>query len=166
MENSSPAKEEVALKLVAGASAGGHVNELLILLGAASAHWPIQPSAYVTTMQIAVNSFAATGKPVIVLGEGDRLKPFQSLLVVWRALRAALYLRPDIVVTTGSMPLAMFCLWSKMLGARIVWIDSVAQVEKMSLSGRIVRPFASLVLVQWQDLVPKYPGTEYAGELF
>lgn len=166
MPNKSTVRKKAPLKLVAGASAGGHVNELLILLRAALKHWPVQPSAYVTTMQIAVKSFADTGKPVLVLGEGDRLKPAQSLLVVWRALRAAIRLRPDIVVTTGSMPLAMFCLWSRLLGAKIVWIDSVAQVEKMSLSGRIVRPFASLVLVQWPDLPPKYPGTEYAGELF
>ena len=99
------------------------------------------------------------------LGEGDRLKPLRSLVVLWRALRSAWVLRPDVVVTTGSMPLALFCFWSRIFGARIAWIDSVAQVDKMSLSGRFVRRFADLCLVQWPDVAARTEGTEYAGEL-
>jgi UDP-N-acetylglucosamine:LPS N-acetylglucosamine transferase len=155
-----------SLKIVAGASTGGHVNELLILLDAARAVWPQMPSAYVTTMKIGVKSFAAYGKPVYVLGEADRTKPLQSLMVFWRAFRTAWRLRPDVVVTTGSMPLALFSLWSRVLGARIVWIDSVAQVERMSVSGRLAKRFASLCLVQWPGVAKTQPGVEYAGELF
>ncbi|MCU0920681.1 MAG: UDP-N-acetylglucosamine transferase subunit ALG14 [Burkholderiaceae bacterium] len=154
------------LKLVVGASAGGHVNELLILLEAARGLWPVEPAAYVTTMEIAVKGFSAHGKPVHVLGEGDRLKPLRSIGVLLRALRSAWVLRPGVVVTTGSMPLALFCFWSRLFGARIVWIDSVAQVEKMSLSGRFVRRFADLCLVQWPEVAASTPETEYAGELF
>jgi exopolysaccharide biosynthesis glucuronosyltransferase PssD len=154
------------MRLVVGASAGGHVNELLILLAAARGRWPVSPCAYVTTMGIAVPSLAAGDLPVLVLGEADRTKPLGAVRVMWRAFKAAAVLRPDIVVTTGSGPLAMFCLWARIFGARIVWIDSVAQVDRMSLSGRIVRPFAGLCLVQWADVAARYPGTEYAGELF
>lgn len=155
----------MSLKLVAGASTGGHVNELLVLLAAANT-WPIEPTAYVTSMAIGVKSFASFGKPVHVLGEADRTKPFGSLAVLWRAFRVAWQLRPNVVVTTGSAPLALFCFWAWVLGARIVWIDSVAQVEKMSMSGRFVRLFADLCLVQWPDVAKQYPGVEYAGELF
>ena len=154
------------LRLVAGASTGGHVNELLILLQAAAPHWPVMPDAYVTTMQIGVRSFAAFNRPVHVLGEADRTKPLQSLAVLWRALATAWRLRPDVVVTTGSMPLALFSLWARLFGAHIVWIDSVAQVERMSVSGRLAKRFASLCLVQWPGVAASTPGTEYAGELF
>ncbi|MEQ1814880.1 MAG: hypothetical protein ABL861_00125 [Nitrosomonas sp.] len=154
------------MKLIAGASTGGHVNELLVLLAKASGSWPTQPAAYVTSMGIGVKSFASFGKPVHVLGEADRTKPLHSLGVLWRAFSVAWQLRPDVVVTTGSMPLALFCFWSWLLGARIVWIDSVAQVDRMSLSGRFVRLFADLCLVQWPEVAKKYRGVEYAGELF
>lgn len=153
-------------KLVVGASAGGHVNELLILLLAAQGRWPVEPACYVTTMEIARAGFAHADRPVYVLGEGDRTKPLQSLLVLWRALTVALRERPDVVVTTGSMPLALFCFWSRLLGARIVWIDSVAQVDRMSVSGRFVRLFASLCLVQWPEVARQHANVEYAGELF
>ncbi|MFG6432144.1 hypothetical protein [Roseateles sp. LYH14W] len=154
------------LKLVAGASTGGHVNELLNLLDAAGLAWPVMPQAYVTTMQIGVKSFDRFGQPVHVLGEGDRTKPLQSLMVLWRAFITAWKLRPDVVVTTGSMPLALFSLWAKLFGARIVWIDSVAQVERMSLSGRLASRFADLCLVQWPGVAQGKKGVEYAGELF
>lgn len=153
------------LKLVVGASSGGHANELLLLLDAAQGIWPLEPAVYVTTMDITAQGFTRFGKPVHVIGEGDRRKPFRTLGVVFRALWLALRERPDIVVTTGSMPLAIFCIWSRLLGARIVWIDSVAQVDKMSLSGRVMARVANLCLVQWPDLAVGRPHVEYAGEV-
>jgi UDP-N-acetylglucosamine:LPS N-acetylglucosamine transferase len=153
------------MKLIVGASAGGHANELEILLRAAGSAWPVAPDSFVTTMEITAQGMARHGRPVHVIGEADRRKPFQAIMVVWRALYVALRERPDVVVTTGSMPLAVFCIWAKFLGARIIWIDSVAQIDKMSVSGRIMRRVADLCLVQWPDLVARNPGVEYCGEL-
>lgn len=153
------------LKLFVGASAGGHANELQILLNAAREIWPVEPAAYVTTLEITAQGFAKHGKPVHVIGESDRRKPLQAVAVLWRSLALALRQRPDVVITTGSMPLAIFCLWSKLLGARIVWIDSVAQIEEMSMSGRMMRRVADLCLAQWPDVAARYPNVEYAGEV-
>ncbi len=153
------------LKLIVGASAGGHANELQLLLDAARGIWPVEPAAFVTTMEITAQGFARHGKPVHVIGESDRRKPLQALAVLARTLRLASRERPDVVVTTGSMPLAVFCIWAKLFGARIVWIDSVAQIEHMSLSGRVMRRVADLCLAQWPDVAARYPGVEYAGEV-
>lgn len=153
------------MRLVVGASAGGHANELHVLLGAATGLWPMDPDACVTTLDLAVPGFARYGKPVHVIGEGDRRKPLRSVAVLARSLALAWKLRPGVVVTTGSMPLAMFCIWSKLFGARIVWIDSVAQIEHMSMSGRVMRRVADLCLVQWPDVAAQHPGVEYAGEV-
>jgi len=75
-------------------------------------------------------------------------------------LAALFHPRPDVVVTTGSMPLAIFSIWSKLLGARIVWIDSVAQIDRLSLSGRVMRHVADLCLAQWPDVAAHYPNVE------
>lgn len=153
------------LKLVVGASAGGHSTELLILLNAARGIWPVEPSVYITTMHIAAEGFARHGKPVHVIGECDRSKPLQVIAVLFRTLWLAIQERPDAVVTTGSMPLAMFCVWAKLLGAKIVWIDSVAQVDEMSVSGRLMQRVADLCLVQWPDVAARNANVEYAGEV-
>jgi UDP-N-acetylglucosamine:LPS N-acetylglucosamine transferase len=148
-----------------GASAGGHANELEILLAAARGIWPVQPSAFVTTMHITADAFIRYGHPVHVIGEADRRKPLDALAVVVRSFLLAWRERPTVVITTGSMPIAMFCLWAKLLGAKIVWIDSIAQIDKMSVSGRLMLRVADLCLVQWPDLVRRHRGAEYCGEL-
>jgi UDP-N-acetylglucosamine:LPS N-acetylglucosamine transferase len=153
------------MKFMVGASAGGHANELDILLDAAQGIWPAQPHAIVTTLQITAEGFRKRGCPVHVIGEADRRKPIEALRVLCRTFLLAARERPTVVVTTGSMPLAVFCIWAKLFGARIVWIDSVAQIEAMSASGRVMRHISDLCLVQWPDLVHRYPGVEYSGEL-
>jgi len=70
-----------------------------------------------------------------------------------------------VVITTGSLPLAIFCFLGKLFGARIVWIDSIANVEKLSLSGSFVRRFADLFLTQWPEIAAKYRNVEYVGSL-
>ena len=71
--------------------------------------------------------------------------------------------RPDVVVTTGAAPGAVAILLAKLLcRSRTVWIDTVACTEGMSLSGRLVRPFADAWLVQWPHLA-KPGGPEYWG---
>jgi hypothetical protein len=39
-----------------------------------------------------------------------------------------------------------------LLGAKTVWIDSIANVQTLSMSGRLVRHFADLWLTQWPHL--------------
>ena len=153
------------MKLVVGASAGGHANELQILLRNTQGLWPAEPAAYVTTMAIAASGFDSRGSPVHVIGECDRSKPLHIVSVLGRTLQVAWRERPDVVVTTGSLPLAIFCVWAKLLGAKIVWIDSVAQVEELSVSGRLMRRVADLCLAQWPSVAARYRGVEYAGEV-
>lgn len=68
--------------------------------------------------------------------------------VAWVVLRR----RPDVVLTTGAAPGLLALVAGKLIGARTVWIDSIANVEEMSLSGRQARRFADLWLTQWEHL--------------
>jgi hypothetical protein len=60
--------------------------------------------------------------------------------------------RPTVVVSTGAAPgyLAIRC--ARLLGARTVWIDSVANVEELSMSGRLASTTVDLCLTQWPHL--------------
>ena len=71
--------------------------------------------------------------------------------------------RPSVVISTGAAPGILSCFWGKLLGAKVVWLDSIANTEKLSMSGRMVRPFADLVLTQWPDVAEKYKNVECVG---
>jgi UDP-N-acetylglucosamine:LPS N-acetylglucosamine transferase len=60
--------------------------------------------------------------------------------------------KPETIITTGSAPGMLALRLGKLFGARTIWIDSVANVEGMSLSGIRARKFADLWLTQWPHL--------------
>lgn len=72
--------------------------------------------------------------------------------------------RPDIVITTGSAPGMLALRLGKLFGARTVWIDSIANIEEMSLSGRRASRYADLWLTQWPHLSAEN-GPQYKGSV-
>ena len=61
-------------------------------------------------------------------------------------------IRPNIVITTGAAPGLMGILLGKLIGAKTIWIDSIANVDKLSLSGSIALKIADRVYTQWEHL--------------
>ena len=61
--------------------------------------------------------------------------------------------RPRAVITTGSAPgVITLALAKLLLRSKTVWIDSIANCETMSSSGRQARRFADVWLTQWPQL--------------
>jgi hypothetical protein len=153
--------EKRNMKLCVGASAGGHMSELLKLLERVD-QLPCRPSFSVTTLSVAVDRLKEFGT-VYVIGECNRWHPLRAVRIFLRGFRLILKERPDVILTTGSFPLALVCLSAKLLGAKIIWIDSIASTEKLSMSGRLIRPVADLIFSQWVDVAAKYGNVEYHG---
>ena len=139
------------------------MNQLLRLLEMSNS-WPQLPSFYVTTLEALAEKLVQQG-PVYVIGECNRQHPLKALGVLIRSLKIVIKERPDVVITTGSLPLAMVCLSAKLFGAKIVWIDSIANIEHFSLSGRMILHFADLFLTQWPELSQGYKKVEYVGAI-
>ena len=83
-----------------------------------------------------------------------------ALAIAWLILR----LRPDVVVTTGAAAGYFALRIGKWLGARVVWIDSIANVRELSLSGDRAGSFADLWLTQWPHLAASR-GCDYRGNV-
>ena len=139
------------------------MNQLLKLLEV-SGNWPQRPSFYVTTLPQLAEKLEKFGT-TYVIGECNRLHPLMTGFVFLKAFKIVFTERPDVVITTGSLPMAMVCLSAKLLGGKVVWIDSIANVDKFSMSGSMVRRFADLFLTQWPELAKKHKNAEYAGTL-
>jgi UDP-N-acetylglucosamine:LPS N-acetylglucosamine transferase len=73
--------------------------------------------------------------------------------------------RPDVVVSTGAAPGYFAVLFGHLLGARTIWVDSIANIERLSISGLHVGWCADLWLTQWPDLV-RTEGPHYGGTVF
>lgn len=146
------------IKICLVASAGGHLNELCKLTEA----WQNANIVFVTTTEHVRHSLERHGR-VYVVGECNREHPVRVLKVAWRCLRAIWRERPAVVISTGAAAGCLCCYWGRLFGARVVWLDSITNVERLSMSGRMVRRIADLFLVQWPELAQRYPGTEFVG---
>jgi hypothetical protein len=73
--------------------------------------------------------------------------------------------RPDVVLSTGAAPGFFALLFGRLLGARTIWLDSIANIEELSMSGRMARRHADLWLTQWPHLA-RPDGPECAGRVF
>lgn len=153
------------MKLLVAASAGGHANDLSALLERAEAMWPAKPAVYVTTAEVRADAFRSTGMRVYVVREADRRTPISAVVATFQTLRVIWRERPDAIVTTGAMPMAIMCVWGRLFGAKIAWVDCLSQVDTLSLSGRAIRRLAHLTLTQWPDVATRFRKVEYAGEV-
>lgn len=70
--------------------------------------------------------------------------------------------RPDVVISTGAAPGYFAIRFAKWIGAKSIWIDSMANAEKLSKSGQEVGGFADLWLTQWPHLAEPN-GPQYVG---
>jgi UDP-N-acetylglucosamine:LPS N-acetylglucosamine transferase len=146
------------LKICLAASGGGHLTELLRL----SDCWKGLDTFFVTTVPLVKDDLQATGN-IYVVGECNRQHPILVLKVFLKCIKIAFKERPEVVISTGAAAGCMICFLAKIFGARIIWIDSITNITRISLSGRMVKQIADLFLVQWPELVVKYNGVEYIG---
>lgn len=80
---------------------------------------------------------------------------WQKAKLVRQLLEVALILlkvRPDVIITTGASAGYFAIRLGRLMGARCCWLDSIANAEELSLSGRKAGPHADLFLTQWPEL--------------
>lgn len=145
------------MKILAIASAGGHWVQLLRLKKAFDGHELI----YLSTKEgnrdtVSPNAFYCIPDS----NRNNKLGLFKSLFNVWKIVRT---IKPSIVITTGAAPGLMGIIVGKILGAKTIWVDSIANVEQVSMSGKIAIRIADKVYTQWPDLANKK--ISYSGNI-
>lgn len=107
--------------------------------------------------------------PMRYLKYGSRNFPFRYLFVflynVCKCLQIVLSFKPETVVTTGAHTGGIMCFVAKLFGAKIIYIESLAKTQSLSMTGKNVYRFADKFYVQWESLAKKYPKAEYLGRL-
>lgn len=106
------------------ATSGGHLDLLMGLSDSFAAYrrvWVVSPGS-------ATDALAADGEKVILLPRFHGLTRRNARLGLC-SLRPALRERPRLVVTSGSGSVVPFCLAARALGARIVFIETMARTQ-------------------------------------
>jgi beta-1,4-N-acetylglucosaminyltransferase len=146
------------MKVLLVCSPGGHLQQMLALKPA----WGEFEHAWATLPSTDSESLLADERVTFAHGPTNRsLKnAVRNLAVAWRLLRSY---RPDAVLSTGAGIAVPFFLLGRLLGIRLVYVESVTRTESISLSGRLLYPLATRFFTQWPGASKKLRRAEYAG---
>lgn len=143
-------------RILAIASGGGHWQQLMLLRPAFDGHDVL----YLTTLAGLPEQFGAAPAALVPDCNRNRKRAvLRASRAIWRQIRTH---RPDVVISTGALPGVIALALGRLAGARTIWVDSVANAEEMSMSGRLARRVAHLWLSQWEH-VAAAEGADYAG---
>ena len=144
-------------RILAIASGGGHWVELM-RLKPAFAHLDVVFASVYPEYRLDVS-----GHRFYSFRDVSRWDRLGFFVLAFQLLRIIWIERPKIVITTGSLPCCIALIFAKYLtGARTMWIDSIANVKKLSSSGKLAGKFADVWLTQWPG-VAQSSGPHYWG---
>jgi UDP-N-acetylglucosamine:LPS N-acetylglucosamine transferase len=145
-------------KVLAVASSGGHWTQLRRVTPALTSYEVV----YVTVLE-SYRAQVPDNKAYIV-GDANRWHKLALIGLGFRIARIVAAERPDVVISTGAAPGYFAMLFGKLFGARTIWIDSITNIERLSLSGSLAGKYTDLWLTQWPHLA-KAEGPHFGGSV-
>ena len=141
-------------------STGGHFNELMQLR-------PIFKKydyTIITEKDEANKNLKSRYKHrIYFLPYGTRAKMYTY---IFKYLYLCLKTVPKVIVTTGTHTAGPMCYLGKIFGSKIVYIETFANRNKKTATGRLVYPIADLFIVQWEEMLEIYPKAVYGGSIY
>lgn len=146
------------MRILAASSGGGHWIELLRIVEAFAEH----DLHFVTVQPEYRRDVGNAGFHTV--RDATQWSPAGLAILVIQMLFVVLRVRPQLVVTTGAAPGYFALRLGRLMGARTIWVDSLANVDELSRAGRMAGKHADLWLTQWPELATP-DGPEYAGRV-
>jgi beta-1,4-N-acetylglucosaminyltransferase len=139
--------------------------QLLALRGS----WAEFSRIWVTFDKSDARSLLAGERVVFARGPTNRNFGLLAVLNLVRntviAFRLLASVRPKVVLTTGAGVAVPFAWVGRLLGARVVYVESLTRIEGPSLSCRMIAPVASQIYAQWPELAQVLRRARYMGSV-
>jgi len=146
------------MKICIVSSCGGHLTEVRQVRPAYAPY----DHFYVLNKRITVPEDMAE-KTVYFIRHSERdLLFFTNLLEAWRILRSE---RPDVILSTGAGPAVPFAIVGRLLGVKVLFIETLARIHAPSLTGRLMYRLSNRFFYQFETLARFFPRGECGGPL-
>ena len=148
-------------------STGGHLNELLQL----SPLFEKYDYTIITEKDKANEALKEKyGNKIKFLPYGTRSKLFQYIFkYAYLCLKSIYYyfkIHPKVIITTGTHTAGPMCILGKIFGSKIIYIETFANRNKKTATGKLIYPIADLFIVQWEEMLKLYPKAVYGGSIY
>ncbi len=148
-------------------STGGHLTELLQLKPIFSKY-----DYHIITEKDKTNKDLKNKykERISYLPYGTRSHFFKYIFIYLFLILKTIYLyfkiRPKVIITTGTHTAGPMCYLGKIFGSKIIYIETFANINKKTATGKLIYPIADLFIVQWEEMLKLYPKAIYGGAIF
>ena len=150
-------------KLCFAASSGGHFEQLSMLKPLMDEY-----NSFVVTEATEYKASIA-GEKMYYLHQVNRKEPMFPIWLIKNAfisLWLVLKEKPDVVITTGVLAMIPLCLLVKLVGGKLIFIESFSKVFSPTKTGKFLYKFADQFYVQWEPMKQFYPNAIYLGGIY
>lgn len=74
--------------------------------------------------------------------------------------------KPFVVISTGALATVPICILAKLMGKRVLFIESFARVNSPSKTGKLLYRIADQTIVQWEGMKKFYPKAICGGSIY
>ena len=147
-------------------STGGHLNELLQLKPLFKKY-----NSFIITEKTKSNkNLKEKYNNVFYLVYGTRrniiVYPFKFLFNIIKSFILYFKIKPKVIVTTGTHTAVPMCYIAKIFRKKVIYIETFANRNSKTLTGKLIYPIADTFIVQWKDMLRLYPKAKYLGSIY
>lgn len=153
----------MAKKILFAASSGGHLEEisrLKDLMNGYESHLLTESNSF-QKLDFCEN---ITYMPPV--NRRELLFPLKFLYITFLSLRLMHTLKPDFIISLGALATFPVCLLGRIMGKKIIYVESFSRISGPSLTGRLMYRISDLFLVQWEELLVYFPRAQCVGTIF
>ena len=151
------------IKLCFAASSGGHYEQLMMLKPLMEKY-----DSFVITEKTDYSAKEKGEKTYYMNQVNRREKDFIWQMVINTLKSIDIYRKekPDVVICTGVLAMIPICLIAKLMGKKLIYIESFAKVTSPTETGKLLYKFADQFYVQWKPMLKFYPKAIYLGGIY
>lgn len=101
---------------------------------------------------------------------GTKKTPIRYAFILLANCFISLYLylkiRPEVIVTTGTHTAGPMCCIAKILGSKVIYIETFANRTSKTSAGKLIYYIADTFVVQWEEMLKLYPKAKYWGWIY
>ncbi len=91
---------------------------------------------------------------------------FKLLYNCFKSLYFYIKFHPDYIITTGTHTAGPMCCIGKILGSKIIYIETFANINTKTSTGKLIYKFADHFIVQWPSMKKLYPKAIDGGWIY
>lgn len=149
------------LKVCLVGSSGGHLTHLYML----KPFWKNKNRFWVTFDKEDAKSLLENEKvyPCYYPTNRSIKALIKNLKVAYKVLKKE---KPDLIISSGAAVAVPFFYISKIMGAKLIYIEVFDRLDKPTMTGRMVYPITDKFIVQWEEQRKVYKKAINLGSIF